>query len=311
MTSISNSSTQSASTGTPSIYNDNKITTQTVILASNLNISGDELYECIKVLDIDVGPGKKNSVQARLLKDPRIQTGDILFKKCKHLSEGYSFEKKKQNPAYFRNSMTIIVKVDDKFLNAKIANKGKIQITGCSKDKYIPLFISILWKLFLQHPSTFTYREDPGLFKVLVLRVMVNINFSLGFQVNQTEMHRSVLKHTDCVSIYEKTSGYVGVNIKIVTTDENIDDIQVEQYVLQQDCATTVEMVRYVNYLDTLSAKERKKRIPKCYTNTFLVFYSGKVIMSGGVSSINRTASYNRFMDIVNKYRPEFETVYE
>lgn len=301
-------------------YNDNKITTQTVILSSNLNIHCDHLYDCIEVPVIEVEPGKKDSVKRRLLEDPRLQTGDILFKRCKYVSEGYSFKKKpvedtsgdhKSVCKYFRNSITVIIKVEDKFLNAKITNKGKIQITGCSKDEYIPVLISILWNLFRRHPTTFTYREDPGVFKVLVIRVMVNINFSLGFQINQTDMNKAVLKHTDCISIYEKTSGYVGVNIKIMVDDEGIEDILVDQYVLQQDGTTSVGVARYMDYIHTLPAKDQKKKIPKCYTNTFLVFYSGKVIMSGGVSFVNRSTAYKRFMDIVAQYKPEFETVYE
>jgi TATA-box binding protein (TBP) (component of TFIID and TFIIIB) len=303
-------------------YDENKITTQTIILSTNLNIDCEKLYERILIPSFDTilqPTGKKReNIKKKLLQEPSIQMGDIIFKKFKNYREGVNFKKKVESEGgshhckYFRNSITIITKVEDKFLNSKISNKGKVQITGCSKDVYIPQLIQIIWNLLLLHPDTFTYRETPNVFRVLVIHVMVNINFALGFQINQQQMNKTILQHTDYVSIYEKTSGYVGVNIKIHALEEKADDIPIEEYVygLNREFISC-NPIRYHEYLKTLSPKEQKKKIAKCYINTFLVFYSGKVIMPGCVSLANRVSAYNTFLNIVNTHRKEFETTYE
>ena len=64
---------------------------------------------------------------------------------------------------------------------------------------------------------------------------------------------------------------------------------------------------KFMDYISTLSIKEQKKKITKSYINTFLVFYSGKVIFSGGISFINRKEAYLVFMDIINRYKDEIK----
>ena len=56
----------------------------------------------------------------------------------------------------------------------------------------------------------------------------------------------------------------------------------------------------YQEYLDTLQPKERQLKLKAERYNTFLVFHSGKCIMSGLVSDFMRD-TYDYFLNIIRK----------
>ena len=56
----------------------------------------------------------------------------------------------------------------------------------------------------------------------------------------------------------------------------------------------------YQTYLDILKPKEQEKKLKKERHNTFLIFHSGKAIMSGINSEFQRR-SYYEFLDIIRK----------
>jgi len=60
--------------------------------------------------------------------------------------------------------------------------------------------------------------------------------------------------------------------------------------------------IPYLEYINTLTEKERRKKIEKERHNTFLVFHSGKCIMSG-MSSFCMRNSYVSFMEVIDKCR--------
>jgi hypothetical protein len=131
---------------------------------------------------------------------------------------------------------------------------------------------------------------------------MCNINFAIDFQINRETLNTIVNTQTQHISILEPSDGYVGVNIKIAVKEESLEQILLDQYSFIED-EWKVSKVRFMNYIESLSVKEQKKKMAKCYVNTFLVFYSGKVIMSGGISAINRKKAYELFIDIIQKYK--------
>ena len=61
---------------------------------------------------------------------------------------------------------------------------------------------------------------------------------------------------------------------------------------------TESKYVNYTNYLDMLETKDVLKKTSKTKYNTFLVFHSGKVIMSGMEASYMKNVYYN-FLDII------------
>ena len=68
----------------------------------------------------------------------------------------------------------------------------------------------------------------------------------------------------------------------------------------------TIALFSVSNFINTFSDKDRNKILNKKRYNTFLVFHSGNVIMSGMVTKYMRNV-YNHFIDITKKARNEIE----
>ena len=68
-------------------------------------------------------------------------------------------------------------------------------------------------------------------------------------------------------------------------------------------CTNTI---KYTEYLETLSDEARFKEDTKKRYNTFLVFHSGNVIMSGMVQKYMRPV-FNDFVNIIKNARNEIE----
>ena len=100
-------------------------------------------------------------------------------------------------------------------------------------------------------------------------------------------------------SLLETSFGYTGVNIKIPITD-NITELKIKrvQYNSKKKNPWVVSEATYEDYLDLLPIKEKDKKLKKDRYNTFLVFHSGKVIMSGMTSEFMRKA-YTYFLRIM------------
>jgi TATA-box binding protein (TBP) (component of TFIID and TFIIIB) len=65
-------------------------------------------------------------------------------------------------------------------------------------------------------------------------------------------------------------------------------------------------MTTYTEYLEKLSEKERNKKLNKDRFNTFLVFHSGRVIISGLTAQYMKNAYYY-FLDIIRACKDEIE----
>jgi len=233
--------------------------------------------------------------------DDHLPEGTIVFAQYKQEFKGTAF--KKVSSKYFLNSVTVIMKIDTKYINIKVSNKGKLQITGCNQNVYATQILKHFWKHLSSLPAdTWHFQPDTpaDTFEALIIPVMCNINFSIPFQINRESLNHVINTQTRFISILEPSDGYVGVNIKIAMQDELLEDILIDRYTypLAQGVWCHSKS-RFMDYMETLTPKEQKKKIAKCYINTFLVFYSGKVIMSGGISHHNRKRAYEQFMKII------------
>ena len=284
-------------------FDNYNISTQTLIVSTNVNIDCMEFYSSINCINIKSPSKSKN----RMLVDSeeKINDGDIVFAQYKTQYKGMNF--KKQSGKYFLNSVTMIMKIENKYINIKVSNKGKLQITGCNQNRYAIMILNHFWIYIKDRKEIWFYKEKDMLsFKAIIVPVMCNINFSIGFQINRNLLHNIINNKTDYISILEPSDGYVGVNIKIPIKKEPLEDIFIDEYTYEND-EWIVAKTKFMDYISTLSIKEQKKKITKSYINTFLVFYSGKVIFSGGISFINRKEAYLVFMDIINRYRDEIK----
>jgi TATA-box binding protein (TBP) (component of TFIID and TFIIIB) len=277
------------------------ISTQTLIISTNVTIDCAKYYAHIQCPEVTKPATGKTRMHVH--ESDNLPEGTIVFAQYKQDHKGTAF--KKISEKYFLNSVTIIMRIHTKYINIKVSNKGKLQITGCNQNTYA---ISIL-KHFWRHLAPEQHRiwefhepETTHAFEALVVPVMCNINFSIPFQINRESLNNIINTQTSYVSILEPSDGYVGVNIKISMHEEPLEQILIDHYTYAGD-EWILSKTRFMDYILTLSPKEQKKKMAKCYVNTFLVFYSGKVIMSGGISHTNRKRAYEKFMDIIHQHQ--------
>ena len=134
---------------------------------------------------------------------------------------------------------------------------------------------------------------------------IIKSDFSLGFLVNRSNLDRFFNSNTNFNSLLETSFGYTGVNIKFPM--ETIPYKKIHQESLDINTGEwSSQKITYDDYLNTLQPAERKKELEKKRYNTFLVFHSGNVIMSGAVKEFME-GPYYRFLDIIKECQTEIE----
>jgi TATA-box binding protein (TBP) (component of TFIID and TFIIIB) len=277
------------------------ISTQTLIISTNVTIDCAKYYAHIQCPEVSKPASGKTRMHVN--ESDNLPEGTIVFAQYKQDHKGTAF--KKISDKYFLNSVTIIMRIHTKYINIKVSNKGKLQITGCNQNTYAISILKHFWRHLSPEHHTIWEFHDPEhtrAFEALVVPVMCNINFAIPFQINRESLNNIINTQTSYVSILEPSDGYVGVNIKISMQEEPLEQILIDQYTYLEG-EWVLSKTRFMDYILTLSPKEQKKKMAKCYVNTFLVFYSGKVIMSGGISHINRKRAYEKFMEIVHQHQ--------
>lgn len=280
-------------------FDEYPISTQTLIISTNVTIDCTKYYNMIQCPEVT--PPISGKTRMFVHADDDVPEGSIVFAQYKQLHKGTAF--KRISEKYFLNSVTIIMRIHTKYINIKVSNKGKLQITGCNQNTYAISILKYFWAHLVQYHHTIWEFHEPTMtvFQALVVPVMCNINFSIPFQIHRESLNNIVNTQTHHVSILEPSDGYVGVNIKISMREEPLEKIMIDQYSFLNG-TWELSKTRFMDYILTLSPKEQKKKMAKCYINTFLVFYSGKVIMSGGISQLNRKKAYEKFMEIIHQH---------
>jgi TATA-box binding protein (TBP) (component of TFIID and TFIIIB) len=276
------------------------ISTQTLIISTNVTIDCAKYYAHIQCPQVSKPASGKTRMHVQ--ESDQLPEGTIVFSQYKQDHKGTAF--KKISDKYFLNSVTIIMRIHTKYINIKVSNKGKLQITGCNQNTYAISILKHFWRHLLPEHHTIWEFHEPEMhsFEALVVPVMCNINFAIPFQINRESLNNIINTQTNYVSILEPSDGYVGVNIKISMHEEPLEQIMIDQYNFVGD-EWVLSKTCFMDYILTLSPKEQKKKMAKCYVNTFLVFYSGKVIMSGGISHLNRKRAYEKFMQIIHQHQ--------
>ena len=197
------------------------------------------------------------------------------------------------------------MKVKDKLVNFKLSKNGKFQMTGIKTTEHAVLCVKHLWEHILDISDHTVYALEKDRLQVILKVVMTNVDFSLGFLVNRGNLDKFFNESTEYNSLLETSFGYTGVNIKFPSRTNPYDrlfrfSLDIENGSWEED------YISYEDYLNTLNAAERKKELEKRRYNTFLVFHSGNVIMSGAVKS-HMQAPYYQFLEIVKKCREHIE----
>lgn len=284
-------------------FDEIKVSTKTFTATTNLNIKIDELYQILPITPYVVVPKKRGRKKKCEQSDPNkdIPLGSIVTIKHEGDIRGVDLKPKKSKPAkkkkWFRNSITIVI-IFDKPINFKVCRNGTFQMTGCKNHEHAELCVKYIWKYMHEHTDIYFFTRGTRL-EALFIPSMRNIDFSLGFLVDREKLNQYMCTENEIHCLLETSFGYTGVNIKIPLADDirtmKIKKTQQTENNQWSDCWTT-----YQEYLDILPDKERELKLKDDRYNTFLVFHSGKVIMSGLTVEFMRDVYYC-FLGIIRR----------
>ena len=234
-----------------------------------------------------------------------LPIGSIITVKLAGECKGVDLKQKKKTESrrkYFRNSLTIVMKIDEnKLINFKLSKNGKFQITGSKNDDHAKLCIKFFWNMVSEWVEL--YKMNGTEFVINFITVMTNIDFNLGFIVNRENLDKYINHNTDNNSLLETSFGYTGVNIKF---NSNIYPSNALIPQLRYNGEWIDNIIKYGDYFKSLSEKEQNKILSKDKYTTFLVFHSGNVIMSG-LSKEYMKDKFEIFMNIIKECKNVIE----
>lgn len=272
-------------------FEDIKISTQTIIGISNLSINIEKLFHKFQVVPYTViekrrGRKRKNDIE----KKPEIlPDGSIITVKYGDTIRGVDTKQRKKYGKFFRNALTLVMFIAGKHVNFKISKNGKFQFTGCKDIQHAIECIKYMWaqintdeyKIQIKlddSEALYTLKDKNQQFSIQFLTVMNNIDFNIGFPINRDKLDVFINSHTDYNSLLETSFGYTGVNIKIKV--HNSPDFEMECISFDKETEKWVNSTILYSEFVKLDPVYRKYKDKPRY-NTFLVFYSGVIIMSG------------------------------
>ena len=293
-------------------FADNKVSTKTLIVVSNLKFDINEIFSNFPVAEYVVVPKRRGRKKASDYIDPNaaVENGSIITLKIEDRVRGVdlnikNLKRKNANNKrgrYFRNSITIVMLIDGKKINFKASRGGKLQVTGCKNNKNIEDGLRYFWK-FLKENCKYTFSHGNDI-DIVIIPAMRNIDFDLGFLVDRDKLSNYINLNTDHISMLESSFGYTGINVKCLLK-KNIRDMKLVS--LQNggsgedgEMKWRKSHVLYGQYLDKLPEKERERIQNKKRYSTFLCFHSGKVIHSS-ISRQFMEEPYDDFIDIIRK----------
>jgi TATA-box binding protein (TBP) (component of TFIID and TFIIIB) len=270
-------------------YDNIKISTKTIIGTSNLGINIQKVFTN---MPLDEGPQTKQ-VNIRTIYYGVERRGMVCCEK----------KKKKKS---FRNAINIIAELDNqKFINFKVSKNGKFQMTGCKSEDHAITIVSH----FIQHLIE-TCRDCLTLAKnnsilVFFQTVMTNIDFSIGFKINRQKLDEQMNKDTSYHSLLETSCGYTGVNIKFPLDmkwwELEVPVLYCSQMIEHQPLEWKNTRESLCQMMEITSDKKTKKKY-----NTFLVFHSGNIIMSGMMRDTMKK-DFDIFVNLLKIWRPVIE----
>lgn len=290
-----------------------KVSTKTFIVMTNIILNIENLFNFLPITDYILVPKKRGRKKKNEPEDPNkdIPCGSIITLEYQNRTRGVDLKKKKKKNKdvkkrgnYFRNSVTVVMMMENKKINYKVSRNGKFQMTGCKEDEQAEKCVKWFWDYIKDTKDIYTFSNDEdenkqNNLKAIFIPAMRNIDFSLNFLVDREKLDKYFNTYTEYTSLLETSFGYTGVNIKIPIV-KHITDLNLKQ--MRYICNEWInnEYVPYSDYLKMLPEKDSDKKIKKQRYNTFLIFHSGKIIMSGMEESFMRDVYYE-FLDIIRE----------
>ena len=175
----------------------------------------------------------------------------------------------------FRNAVNVIFRISDQLINIKVSRHGNFQITGAKHRENCYTVVMYFIDLCKEYsPQVMTNLLVPKL-QVCFTTVMTNVVYNTNYKIDKRKLNDLIQNHPNFYCLYETNFGYTGMNIKL-PLKENWENFTIPMFICG-DHGWEKSAMSYQNYLHQ---RGRLKRHKKKF-NTFLIFHSGKVIMSG------------------------------
>ena len=281
-------------------FDDIKVSTKTFTATTNLNIQIDQLYKSLPITPyvvVQKKRGRKKKCE-QIEHNKCIKPGSIITVKYENEIRGVELKPKKtktgKKKKWFRNSITVVI-ILDKPINFKVCRNGTFQMTGCKSHEHADKCVKYIWEYIKNFTHIYSFTRGTTLESIFIPS-MRNIDFSLGFIVDREKLNQYMCTQKEFHCLLETSFGYTGVNIKVPLT-KDIKTMQVKK-IMEKDGEWQEVWTTYKEYLDILSPKERETKLQSERHNTFLVFHSGKVIMSGLTADFMREVYYY-FLSII------------
>ena len=218
----------------------------------------------------------------------------------------------KHRERYFRNALNVVLSLGNKCINFKLSKNGKFQLTGCKflwhAQVSVVAFIGMIRKYC---PNIAGIHQRVEALPITFQTVMTNVDFNTGFTINREKLDQLMNDTTSFYSLLETSFGYTGVNIKFPLPKEWWKVLEVPRVLIHWNDDTdkeypVVEGCDKVVYDTVLQPSDRQRLGVKNKFNTFLVFHSGNVIMSG-MSPQLMTPDYTSFCKLLEQWAPEIK----
>jgi hypothetical protein len=210
----------------------------------------------------------------------------------KNSSKGdLSFLQDRKDNVSFRNAVNIIFRIYDQLINVKVSAHGNFQITGCKNKSNCYKVICYFIDLCKTYCPDVILSSDNSTISIIFYTVMTNIVFSTNFKIDKQKLNNLIIHNEKFYNLYETNFGYTGMNIKI-PLGEDWRKFMIDKFTFSPQNQTWQQSKIVFDDYFTENMKEKKKN--KQRFNTFLVFHSGKIIMSG-VCEENMANDYNFF----------------
>jgi hypothetical protein len=274
--------------------------TKTIIINTNLCIEKSIVVQNIHVkeLNIEIGVKTKEELEIEVMKSD-VKDGDIILVEYADIMKGLKFKRKRNNKKPFRNNMTFVMVNGDNFVNFKVPEIGKIQMTGCIYDHQAVECIKYFWDYLRKIPEGYSFTDSSTTLKCIFRTVMTNIDFGIGFNINREKLNEYFNLYTPYKSLLETSFAYTGVNVKF---PYNIDGLEYDQIEWIDDKWVECKLPHPEYLTQITNQKELYREVNRKRRNTFLVFHSGTAIMTGMVQQFMEQ-HYNEFMNIVTNIR--------
>ena len=239
-----------------------RVSTITSILRISDELNLKDIYEGVPITDYIP------FIEYGLNNPPRGFSKKMLTKK-----------RKKKKKKMFHNQATLHVFHENKLMNVKLFNNGKIQITGLKGETQAPKLITELLSYF----KSLDLIEDITLVGYKI--VLINSDFSMGYEIDREKLHRDII-HNGLYSSYEPCI-YPGVNIKYYVNENNIDGI--------------------CNCCAICNGKGSGLTDGDCKKVTIAVFKSGKIIITGGQNTDQIEESYHFIHNFIDSNKEKYQ----